>query len=136
MIERNARFLDAADRQAEAAGPVETLVQEERGATLVSIYAKDQPGLFYRVAGAISLAGGNIIDARIHTTDDGMALDNFLVQGGDRGAYADPHQLERLEREVARALAGHEPSAERLAARALPLRRAERLPDPAGRVRR
>ena len=52
----------------------------ERGATLVSVYAKDQPGLFYRLAGAISLAGGNIIDARIHTTDDGMALDNFLVQ--------------------------------------------------------
>ena len=51
-----------------------------RGATLVTVYAKDQPGLFYRVAGAISLAGGNIIDARIHTTDDGMALDNFLVQ--------------------------------------------------------
>jgi len=124
VVERNARFLDAADRRADAAGTVETLVQEERGATLVSIYAKDQPGLFYRVAGAISLAGGNIIDARIHTTDDGMALDNFLVQDGDRGPYADPHQLERLKREVAQALAGHEPSAERLAARALPLRRA------------
>ena len=46
----------------------------------LSVYAKDQPGLFYRLAGAISLAGGNIIDARIHTTLDGMALDNFLVQ--------------------------------------------------------
>jgi [protein-PII] uridylyltransferase len=125
VIERNAHFLDAADRAPDEAGHVETIVQDARGATLVSIYAKDQPGLFYRVAGAISLAGGNIIDARIHTTDDGMALDNFLIQDLERGAVADPHRLDRLRAEVLGALAGHEPSADRLAARALPLRRAE-----------
>jgi [protein-PII] uridylyltransferase len=125
VIARNARFLDAADRRPERSGHVETLVQEARGATLVSVYAKDQPGLFYRVAGAISLAGGNIIDARIHTTNDGMALDNFLAQDMSGGPIADRHQLKRLEAEVARALEGHEPSADRLATRALPLRRAE-----------
>ncbi len=125
VIQRNARFLDAADRAPERTGPVEALVQAERGATLISVYARDHPGLFYRVAGAISLAGGNIIDARIHTTDDGMALDNFLVQDMSRGPFADPHQLKRLKAEVVKALDGHEPSAERLAARALPLRRAE-----------
>jgi [protein-PII] uridylyltransferase len=124
VIGRNARFLDAADRRPDRTGHVETLVQQDRGATLVSIYAKDQPGLFYRIAGAISLVGGNIIDARIHTTDDGMALDNFLVQDGARGPFADPHQLERLKAGVMRALQGHEPSVERLAARALPLPRA------------
>lgn len=37
-------------------------------------------GLFYRIAGAIHVAGSSIIDARIHTTRDGMALDNFLIQ--------------------------------------------------------
>jgi len=125
VIARNAAFLDAADRRPDQAGHVETSVQEERGATLVSVYAKDQPGLFYRIAGAISLAGGNIIDARIHTTEDGMALDNFLVQDLARAPFAEPHQLKRLEEEVKWALAGHEPSADRLAARALPLRRAE-----------
>jgi [protein-PII] uridylyltransferase len=125
VIERNAHFLDAADRNPDPAGHVEAIVQDARGATLVSIYAKDQPGLFYRVAGAISLAGGNIIDARIHTTADGMALDNFLIQDLERGAFADSRRLERLKAEVLGALAGHEPSADRLAARALPLRRAE-----------
>ena len=125
VIAGNARFLDSADRHPAKAGHVETRVQAERGATLVSVYAKDQPGLFYRIAGAISLAGGNIIDARIHTTDDGMALDNFLVQDVARAPFAEPHRLKRLKEEVAWALAGHEPSADRLAARALPLRRAE-----------
>src|SRR3546814_4478822 len=42
-------------------------VYPDRGATLVTVYASDHPGLFYRIAGAIHLAGGNIIDARIHT---------------------------------------------------------------------
>ncbi len=125
VIELNARFLDAADRNPSKAGHVEALVLPERGATLITIYARDHAGLFYRVAGAISLTGGTIIDARIHTTDDGMALDNFLVQDLARGPFADPHQLKRLEAEVMKALDGHEPSADRLAARALPLRRAE-----------
>jgi [protein-PII] uridylyltransferase len=104
---------------------IATSVDRARGATLVTIYAADHPGLFYRIAGAISVAGGNIIDARIHTTNDDMALDNFLIQGAGRGPIAEPHQLKRLEAAVLEALAGKEPSADQLAARALPLRRAE-----------
>jgi [protein-PII] uridylyltransferase len=107
---------------------VATIVQPERGATLVALYAPDRPGLFYRVAGAISLAGGNIIDARIHTTRDGMALDNILVQDSARRPFDDPHQLARLEKAVREAAAGREPPAERLEAKALPLRRAEAFP--------
>ncbi|MBX3560748.1 MAG: [protein-PII] uridylyltransferase [Sphingomonas sp.] len=125
VIDRNARFVAAADRDGPATAPYETGAQPERGATLVTIYTPDRPGLFYRVAGAISLAGGNIIDARIHTTADGMALDNILVQDMAGGPIADHHQRERLERAVGDAVAGQEPSLPRLAARALPLRRAE-----------
>jgi len=125
VLERNARLIDRVDRDPAKAKPVELAVQRERGATLVSIYTKDRPGLFYRLAGAISLAGGNIIDARIHTTDDDMALDNFLVQGVGRGPITEPHQLKRLEAAVTGALDGEEPSTEQLAARSLPLRRAE-----------
>ena len=55
-------------------------VYPARGATLVTVIAADHPGLFYRIAGGIHLAGGNIIDARIHTTRSGWAVDNFLVQ--------------------------------------------------------
>ena len=124
VLEGNARLV--ATVEADPPGlPVAMEVREDRGATLVSIYADDQPGLFCRLAGAISLAGGNIIDARIHTTADDKALDNFLVQDGHRGPLRDYHQLRRLEAAVLKALAGQEPSVERLAARSLPLRRAE-----------
>ncbi len=53
---------------------------ETRGATRVNVIAADHPGLFYRMAGGIHLAGANIIDARIHTARSGYAVDSFLVQ--------------------------------------------------------
>jgi [protein-PII] uridylyltransferase len=125
LIEKNARFIDAADRNPRRTKPLAVSIQEERGATLVTVYAKDSPGLFYRLAAAISLAGANIIDARIHTTNDNMALDNFLIQDSDGTPFDDPHQLKRLDRAVTEAVAGAEPSVERLEAKALPKVRAE-----------
>ncbi len=76
----------------------------ERGATLVTVYAADHPGLFYRIAGAIHLAGGNIIDARIHTLRDGTALDNFLVQDPLGRRFDGPEQIERIETFIRNAL--------------------------------
>jgi [protein-PII] uridylyltransferase len=125
VLERNALFVEAAGLSPDETGPLSVSVQEERGATLLTVYAKDQPGLFYRLAGAISLAGANVIDARIHTSSDGMALDNFLLQGPTGAAFTERHQLERLERAVLDAVAGQEPLTTRLEAKALPLTRAE-----------
>jgi [protein-PII] uridylyltransferase len=96
-----------------------------RGTTLVAIYATDHPGLFYRIAGAISLAGGNIFDARIHTTRDGMALDNFVVLDPLGRPFAEPAQLARLKRSIEDVLTGRVRLADKLAARPLARRRAE-----------
>ena len=95
------------------------------GTTLVAIYATDHPGLFYRIAGAISLAGGNIFDARIHTTRDGMALDNFVVLDPLGRPFAEPSQLARLKRNIEDVLTGRIRLADKLAARPLARRRAE-----------
>ncbi len=104
--------------------PLSISVDGTRGATLLTVYTPDQPGLFYRLAAAISLAGGNIIDARIHTSSDGMALDNFLIQDVTGTPFDDPHQLERLEKSVLGALGGQEPLTARLEEKPLPLLRA------------
>jgi [protein-PII] uridylyltransferase len=125
VLEANARFVEAADRAPDEIGPLSIGVQAERGATLLTVYAKDRPGLFYRLTGAISLAGANVIDARIHTSSDGMALDNFLIQDAAGQPFGDPHQLERLRKAVLEAVAGQEPQMARLEAKALPLTRAE-----------
>jgi [protein-PII] uridylyltransferase len=77
-----------------------------RGATLVSVIGDDHPGLFYRIAGAISLAGANIIDARIHTTRVGKAVDNFLVQDPLGKPFREDEQLARLQKSIEDSLAG------------------------------
>jgi [protein-PII] uridylyltransferase len=97
----------------------------DRGATLVMVLAADHPGLFYRIAGGIHLAGGNIIDARIHTTRDGMALDNFLVQDPLGRPFADAGQIARLTRAIEDALANRHKLLPKLTARPLPRTRAE-----------
>ncbi len=96
-----------------------------RGATLVTVMADDHPGLFFRIAGAISLAGANIIDARIHTTRVGKAVDNFLVQDPLGKPFREAAQLERLEKSIEDSLAGKIELVHQLAKRPLARPRAE-----------
>jgi len=96
-----------------------------RGATLVTVYAADHPGLFYRAAGAIHLAGGSIIDARIHTTRDGMALDNFLVQDAFGAPVDQPERLKRIELAIEDALVNRHKMSSVLATRPHPRLRAD-----------
>jgi [protein-PII] uridylyltransferase len=97
----------------------------QRGATLVTVYAADHPGLFYRIAGAIHVAGGNIIDARIHTAKNGTAVDNFLVQDPLGRPFSEAVQLARLKTAIADALANRVKLVPQLAARPLARPRAE-----------
>ncbi len=100
-------------------------VDSREGTTLVSVYAPDAPGLFYRIAGGIALAGASIVDARIHTTRDGMALDNFVVQDPLGGPFDDSSRLQRMEQLIADALSAHVDLSTRLTARPLPRHRQE-----------
>jgi [protein-PII] uridylyltransferase len=122
VLVRNARLIEAAGS---AQLSIAAQVYPERGATLVTVYAADHPGLFYRIAGAIHVAGGNIIDARIHTTRDGMALDNFLVQDPFGRPFDDAGQLGRLRTAIEDALANRGKMLDRLLAKPLPRTRAE-----------
>ncbi len=96
-----------------------------RGATLVTVLAADHPGLFYRIAGGIHLAGGNIIDARIHTARNGTAVDNFLVQDPLGRPFMEQSQLARLETAIADALANRVKLVPQLNARPLARPRAD-----------
>lgn len=116
IIAQNARLvLDAGDTNL----AIFADVYPERGATLITVYAADHPGLFYRIAGGIHVSGGNIIDARIHTTRDGMALDNFLVQDQYGKPFSEADQLDRLKQSVEDALANRTKLSTKLDARPL-----------------
>jgi [protein-PII] uridylyltransferase len=122
IIERNARHL-LANIDTDLA--IDACYYPERGATLVTVYAADHPGLFYRIAGAIHLAGGNIIDARIHTSNDGMAVDNFLIQDPLGRPFREQGQLARLARSIKEALTNRAKLMVQLDAKPKALRRAD-----------
>ena len=118
IIALNLRQFQAAEELGHALS-IHCEYYQSRGATLVTVIADDHPGLFYRIAGAIHLAGANIIDARIHTTRTGKALDNFIVQDPDGKPFAERRQLDRLETTIADALAAKVALVPKLAQRPL-----------------
>jgi len=122
IIAMNLIQLDAAKGQSL---DVHTEYYAARGATLVTVIAADHPGLFYRIAGGIHLAGGNIIDARIHTTRGGMAVDNFLVQDPLGRPFSEEGQLARIKAMIGDALANKIKLVPQLAARPLARPRAD-----------
>ena len=65
------------------------------GVTSVTVVAPDHPRLLTGIAGACAAAGGNIVDAQIFTTTDGLALDTISVS---RAFERDDDELRRGHR--------------------------------------
>jgi [protein-PII] uridylyltransferase len=101
----NARQVAAAEARIGEASPSVVVEDDgESGATRVSVFTPDREGLFYRISAGLASAGANIIDARIHTTRDAMALDNLLVLDGRGQPYGDRRLRARLAKTVEQAL--------------------------------
>jgi [protein-PII] uridylyltransferase len=102
---RHARLIRGAE-QRKSPLTVETQPLPARAVTEVTVYAGDHAGLFSRIAGALAVAGASIVDARIHTLTNGMALDTFWIQDAAGGAFDAPHRLARLYVLIEQALSG------------------------------
>jgi [protein-PII] uridylyltransferase len=92
---RHARLM----REAEASGApltVEKRVDAHRSVTEITLYTADHPGLFSRIAGALAISGANIVDAKIVTMSNGMALDTFWVQDSTGGPFDRSDKLAKL----------------------------------------
>jgi [protein-PII] uridylyltransferase len=119
---RHARFIRQAERDA-APISLDTRIDRARGVTEITIYTADHPGLFNRIAGAMALAGANIVAAQIFTMANGMALDSFLIQEAasmtDHGgaAFDKPERLARLSALIEQTLSGRLKLREALAKR-------------------
>lgn len=85
----------------------------------LTVVAPDRPGLFSRVAGALSLNGVDVLDASAHS-ESGMALEVYRV----KTVFGDEPNWARVRNDVERALAG------RLALRARLAERARTYPAP------
>jgi [protein-PII] uridylyltransferase len=74
----HARFLDDAEQHGRTLATA-VRMDADRGVTELTILAPDHPRLLAMIAGACAAAGGNIVDAQIFTTTDGLALDNISI---------------------------------------------------------
>lgn len=64
----------------------------------VMLYVRDQPDLFARICGYFERKGLSILEAKVHTTRHGYALDNFLVTDPGLGiSYRDIINLVEAE---------------------------------------
>jgi len=102
---RHARLMAKAD----ANGDLMSLIAESndfRAVTEIVVYTPDHPGLFSKLAGAISVSGGSIVDAKVFTTSDGFALDIFSVQDAEGGPFGDGPRVERLRQAIVKTLTG------------------------------
>jgi len=104
-VARHARLMREA-ALTEAPLSVSTRVDAGHAITEVVVYTADHAGLFSRLAGALALAGAVIVDARIATMANGMALDTFWVQDLDGGAFERPDKLAKLSVLFENVLAG------------------------------
>ena len=102
---RHARLIRDAE-QRKTPLTVDTQPLPARAVTEVTVYAADHAGLFSRIAGALALAGASIVDARIHTMTNGMALDTFWIQDAAGGTLAAPHRLAKVSALIEQALSG------------------------------
>ena len=70
----------------------------------VLVYLHDQPALFARICGFFGRANLSILDAKVHTTRHGYALDTFAVHEPSNPAPAYRETIQFIEYELTRAL--------------------------------
>ena len=78
----------------------------------VVVYTPDVPDLFARICGYFDSAGFSVLDAKVHTTRNGYALDTFQlvhpnIDAGDQSGYRDLISL--VETQLAKVLAAQGP---------------------------
>jgi [protein-PII] uridylyltransferase len=78
----------------------------------VVVYTPDVPDLFARICGYFDGAGFSVLDAKVHTTRNGYALDTFQlvhpnIDAGDQSGYRDLISL--VETQLAKVLAAQGP---------------------------
>ncbi len=94
---KHARSLTETERDGLSVGTrVET--DEFRAVTELTIFSPDHPRLLAIITGACAAAGGNIVDAQIFTSADGLALDTIFLS---RAFERDEDEIRRGERVAA-----------------------------------
>ncbi|SEN95862.1 UTP--GlnB (protein PII) uridylyltransferase, GlnD [Nitrosospira multiformis] len=83
---------------------VKTRAAETGAGVEVLVYTADQKDLFARICSFFDRIDYNIVQAKIHTTREGYALDSFLVLDPFNVANHDPREFQFIEQELTQQL--------------------------------
>jgi len=97
--------------QADSVGSLRPIIDWKddinRSLTVVNVVTWDRAGLFYKLAGALSVAGLSILSARILSRNDHIAIDTFYVVEPGRGVVQSATAQELFAKTVEAALVGN-----------------------------
>jgi [protein-PII] uridylyltransferase len=100
MVNRLLHSISAADSLGSLRPVIEWKDDINRSYTTVHVVTWDRAGLFYKLAGAFSVAGLSILSARITTRSDHIAIDTFHVVVPGRGVVQNQQTMETFARTV------------------------------------
>jgi [protein-PII] uridylyltransferase len=79
---------------------------KDKDATMACFVMSDHPGIFSRLAGAVALAGANVVDARTYTSSDGFATAVFWLQHS-KGTPYEEDGFTKLKKTIDNSLSGN-----------------------------
>ncbi|MBV5308856.1 [protein-PII] uridylyltransferase [Chromatium okenii] len=79
-----------------------------RGATEIFIYTDDRPNLFAHTTALLDQRGLSVMDARVMTTSDGMAINSYQVLDQDGTPVNDAHRMAEIRTKLAAIIAAQQ----------------------------
>ncbi len=90
MVNRLLKSINEADSVSSLRPIIDWKDDLNRSLTVVNVVTWDRAGLFYKLAGGFSVAGLNILGAKVISRSDHIAIDTFYVVEAGRGRRAEP----------------------------------------------
>jgi [protein-PII] uridylyltransferase len=104
MVNRLLKSITQADSVGTLRPVIEWKDDLNRSLTVVNVVTWDRAGLFYKLAGAFSVAGLSILGAKVISRSDHIAIDTFYVVEPGRGIVQSAKAQETFARTVEEAL--------------------------------
>ena len=101
------RDYSVADTRTAKSIGINIMPDHARNATEIAVLVTDHAGVLSRLAGGVAASGANIVDARVISRKDGLALDVLWVQDATRQAITDRGALARLHTNIEKSMFGH-----------------------------
>lgn len=104
MVNRLLRSITTADSVGSLRPIIEWKDDLNRSLTVVNVVTWDRAGLFYKLAGAFSVAGLSILGAKVISRTDHIAIDTFYVVEPGRGPVQSASAQEKFAKTIEEAL--------------------------------